>query len=206
MKRALHKWAWAPLSLIALAGAGCTSSYVKQTDYDAKISDIESRLQSLQQQTEQMARDMQQKFAQYDAAISQGAGRIRVDSMSHFAFNDATLQDADKPVLDDFAKVIQSHHSSALVTVEGFADPAGSNGYNLRLGTKRAEAVRDYLVSTGGLAADKVRVVSYGETRNRQNVPGKTHDEGMENRRVTLVVDMSGHDQEQPQPGASNGT
>lgn len=207
MKHTPQKWAWLPVGLVMLAAAGCADKgYVKQSDYDARIGQIESRLQQQESRSDQMEQDMQQKFAQYDASIRQVAGRIQVDTMSHFAFDDATLQDQDKPVLDDFAKVIQHYHPYALVTVEGFADPAGSRGYNLRLGKKRAEAVRDYLVSSGGLQADKVRVVSYGETGNRQDEPGKTHAAGMENRRVTLVVDMSGHDEEQRATAASDGT
>lgn len=207
MKHALHKWAWLPVSLSVLAAAGCADrGYVKQTDYDSRISQIEARLQNQENRSDKLEQDMQQKFAQYDASIRQVAGRIQVDTMSHFAFDDAALQDQDKPMLDDFAKVIQHYHPQALVTVEGFADPAGSRGYNQRLGQKRAEAVRDYLVSSGGLSADKVRAVSYGEARDRQDAPGKTHDEGMENRRVTLVIDLSGHDQEQQAAAATDGT
>ncbi|MBP1474026.1 OmpA family protein [Frateuria sp. MAH-13] len=207
MKHASHPWAWLPLGLTMLVAAGCADrGYVKQADYDARISQIEARLQNQENRSDQLEQDMQQKFAQYDASIRQVAGRIQVDSMSHFAFDDATLQDQDKPMLDDFAKVIGHYHPYALVTVEGFADPAGSHAYNQRLGEKRAQAVRDYLVNSGGLSADKVRAVSYGEARDRQDAPGKTRDEGMENRRVTLVVDLSGHDQEQRAASATDGT
>ena len=79
-----------------------------------------------------------------------------------------------------------------MVTVEGFTDPAGSASYNRHLGQKRAEAVRDYLVSTGGMAANQVRAVSYGEARNRQVEPGGTRDGGANNRRVALVIDFAG--------------
>lgn len=45
MKHALHTWAWLPVGLVALAAAGCADKgYVKQTDYDARIGQIESRL------------------------------------------------------------------------------------------------------------------------------------------------------------------
>jgi peptidoglycan-associated lipoprotein len=206
MKYAMHPRIWLSLSLTVLAAAGCTDrGYVKQTDYDARMGQIEARLQKQEQRSDQMEQEMQQKFAHYDAAISQAAGRIRVDAIAHFPFDKASLQDQDKPLLDDFARVIQQYHPQALVTVEGFADPAGSTGYNQRLGRKRAEAVRDYLVSNGGLPADKVRAVSYGKARNRQNMPGKTHDEGGENRRVTLVVDMSGQEQRPDGDNPTNG-
>ena len=48
-----------------------------------------------------------------------------------------------------------------------------------------------YLVGTGGLAADKVRALSYGEVQKRQVVPNAkgSGDSGLENRRVTLVIE-----------------
>ena len=51
--------------------------------------------------------------------------------------------------------------------------------------------MRDYLAGTGGLPADGLKAVSYGEVSNRQVVPGARGpgDVGIENRRVTLVID-----------------
>ena len=51
---------------------------------------------------------------------------------------------------------------STKVMVEGHADSRGTNEYNLALGERRADAVRDYLGSLG-LAADRVTIVSKGE-------------------------------------------
>jgi len=116
---------------------------------------------------------------------------IRVDTVAHFATNDATLSDQDKPLLDGFAKAMKNH-PDAVVTVEGFADPAGSTRYNRQLGKRRADGVRDYLVTTGGLPAGQVRTVSYGEDANRLVVPGGVKDAGLPNRRVSLVIDAAG--------------
>ncbi|MFC5526821.1 OmpA family protein [Rhodanobacter ginsengisoli] len=179
------------LGFMAVTLSGC-SQYVKKTDYDAAISELRANDQKQQQQIDALTQEMQQKFAKYDAQIAEMGGRVRVDAIAHFAFNDATLRDEDKPLLDDFAKVMRNHYPDALVTVEGFTDPAGSAAYNLRLGTRRANAVKDYLVGTGGLSADKVRTVSYGKAVKRQVQRGKSHDEGMDNRRATLVVDFAG--------------
>jgi outer membrane protein OmpA-like peptidoglycan-associated protein len=180
-----------PLLFAAATLGGCTH-YVKQTDFDSAISELRANDQKQQQQLDSLTQEMQQRFAKYDAQIAEMGGRVRLDTAAHFAFDDATLRDEDKPLLDDFAKVVGSHYPNALITVEGFADPAGSRGYNRHLGTKRAEAVRDYLVSTGGLSADRLRTVSYGEDSNRQVEPGQTREQGESNRRVTLVVDFSG--------------
>src|SRR5690606_10791106 len=140
----------------------------------------------------QLTDELRVRFERYDAEITQLRGRVRVDMTAHFGFDDATLRDEDKPALDDFARVISEHHPDVVVTVEGFTDPAGPAGYNRRLGQRRAEAVADYLVGTGGLSADRVRAVSYGEAPERQVVPGATHDAGMANRRVALVIDYAG--------------
>ena len=170
------------------AMAGC-SNYVKRTDYDAAISKLQSNDAQMQQQLDSLKADMEQRFAKYDASLTEMQGRLRVDTVAHFEFNKADLNDRDKAMLQDFAQVMKAHHSNAVVTVEGFTDPAGSSAYNKRLGQKRADAVRDYLVQTGGLDASKVRAVSYGKARNRQVVPGATGDAGEPNRRVALVID-----------------
>lgn len=181
-----------PLCLMGIALGGC-SNYVKKTDFDAAISELRANDQKQQQEIDALTQDMQQRFAKYDAQITAMQGRINVDTAAHFAFGDATLRDQDKPLLDDFAKVITQHHPDAVITVEGFTDPAGSAAFNKRLGMKRADSVRDYLVNTGGLSADKVRAVSYGESSNRQVEKGQIRDAGANNRRVTLVVDFAGN-------------
>lgn len=190
MTHSTFRWTAGPLMIAAIALGGCTH-YVKQADFDSAIAELRANDQKQQQQLDSLTQEMQQRFAKYDAQISQMAGRVRLDTAAHFAFNDATLRDQDKPLLDDFAKVISQHYPDAVVTVEGFADPAGSSSYNRRLGERRADAVRDYLVQNG-LSADHLRAVSYGEATNRQVERGQTRQAGAPNRRVTLVVDFAG--------------
>jgi len=190
MVNSTFRWAAGSLVVTAIALGGCTN-YVKKADYDAAIAELRANDQKQQQQLDSLTQEMQQRFAKYDAQISQMAGRVRLDTAAHFAFNDATLRDEDKPLLDDFAKVVGQHYPDAVITVEGFADPAGSASYNRRLGERRAKAVRDYLVQSG-LSADHLRAVSYGEANDRQVERGKTREEGASNRRVTLVVDFAG--------------
>lgn len=189
--RSYQRLAYVSLAALAVGLGGC-QGYVKKADFDSAISELRANQQKQQQEIDSLTQQMQQRFAQYDAKIAQLNGRIQVDSVSHFAFNDATLRDQDKPMLDDFAKIMAKNYPQAVITVEGFADNAGSPAYNMRLGRERANAVRDYLVKTGGMSADQVRAVSYGKALNRQVAKGKSGDEGEPNRRVTLVVDFAG--------------
>jgi peptidoglycan-associated lipoprotein len=109
----------------------------------------------------------------------------------HFEFAKSELREEARPVLDRFTTVVKDYYPGALVTVEGFTDPAGSKAYNKRLGKKRAEAVKEYLASAGGFDGTQLKAVSYGEARDRQVVPDAKGpgDEGVENRRVVLVID-----------------
>ena len=50
------------------------------------------------------------------------------------------------------------------ITIEGHADERGTREYNIALGARRAEAVRDYLASRG-IHAGRMRTVSYGKER-----------------------------------------
>lgn len=171
-------------SLATLALSGC-ARYVKRDEFDRTIGELRATDARLQEQITGLSQ-------KHDALVTRLAGRVRVDAMAHFATDSAVLAEEDKPLFDDFAQAIRSSGSEVLITVEGFADPSGSAGYNKRLGERRAAAVREYLVGAGGLSADHVRTVSYGEDRNRQVREGATGEAGEVNRRVSLVVDYAG--------------
>jgi peptidoglycan-associated lipoprotein len=109
----------------------------------------------------------------------------------NFAFDDATVREQDQVALDRFAQVAQKYYGGAVITVEGFADPAGSPRYNMELSRRRAESVRAYLVSKGMTDA-QLKAIGYGESR--QVVPGAERDAtGAElNRRVVFVIESKG--------------
>ena len=71
------------------------------------------------------------------------------------------------------------------LTIEGHADERGTREYNLALGDRRANAVRDYLIAQG-IPAERIRTLSYG--KERPQVAG--HDEAAwsQNRRGVSVL------------------
>jgi peptidoglycan-associated lipoprotein len=148
------------------------------------VADHSRRLDALEQ-------ELQAFRSEYKVSIEKVQGMLRFDVPVHFEFDSSELRENDRPVLDRFATVVKQYYPGALVTVEGFTDPAGSAAYNLRLGQRRADAVKQYLATAGGFTTDSLKAVSYGKAKNRQVVPG-AHGPGQtgeENRRVTLVVD-----------------
>jgi peptidoglycan-associated lipoprotein len=133
-------------------------------------------------------KDIDSLRTEFGAKITQVAEGLQFAFPVHFAYNDATVRTEDAAALDRFANVVSKHYTGAKVTVEGFADPAGSNRYNVGLSQRRAEAVKAY-VSSKGLDASLINTVGYGETR--QVTRGAYGDQpGAElNRRVVFVIE-----------------
>ncbi|MEO0389439.1 MAG: peptidoglycan-associated lipoprotein Pal [Pseudomonadota bacterium] len=80
-----------------------------------------------------------------------------------FEVDQSTLTAAGQATLDGQAAWLASNPDYTAI-VEGHADEQGTREYNLALGARRADAARSYLVSKG-IAASRLRVVSYGKER-----------------------------------------
>jgi peptidoglycan-associated lipoprotein len=102
----------------------------------------------------------------------------------HFDFDRYNLrQDALKILDDAVAKLMQN--PNVRVTIEGHCDSIGTSEYNLALGERRANSVRDYL-TTRGITNTRLRTVSYGE--DRPIAENRTAQGRAQNRRAHLVV------------------
>jgi peptidoglycan-associated lipoprotein len=155
-------------------------------------ADAGARVDEVARQVTALSNDLDALSAEFDTKIASLEARLHVDMPIHFAFDEAEIRDVDKPALDQFAAVIREHHPNVMVTVEGFTDPAGEEEYNQWLGQQRANAVRQYLVESGGIDEAKVKAVSYGEAANRMVDPGAWGEDGVANRRVALVIEYTG--------------
>jgi peptidoglycan-associated lipoprotein len=111
--------------------------------------------------------------------------RVNVGDTVHFAYNEYNIEDNDKSTLQRQATWLQKY-PSVKVTVEGDCDERGTREYNLALGARRANAVKEYLVSLG-VSASRVETISYGKehpictqstedcwAQNRRGVTGVT--------------------------------
>jgi len=132
--------------------------------------------------------DLQGLRTEFGAKITEVSQGLQFAFPVHFAYNDAAVRTEDAVALDRFANVVQKHYTGAKVTVEGFADPAGSQRYNLALSQRRADAVKSY-VAGKGLDPSLIEAVGYGKTRLVK--AGASRDQaGAElNRRVVFVIE-----------------
>ena len=103
-----------------------------------------------------------------------------------FATNKSVLTTASRDVLRKQAAFMRKKKNMTF-TIEGHADERGTREYNLALGERRANAVKDYLM-TYGISGSRLNVISYGKERpvnsgsnplawsqNRRSVSVKAH-------------------------------
>ncbi|GAB4234208.1 MAG: hypothetical protein Kow00109_07150 [Acidobacteriota bacterium] len=103
-----------------------------------------------------------------------------------FPFDSAELTAEAKETLErNLAWLQQPEHRHLRILLEGHADQRGSEEYNLALGDKRAQVVRDYLVSRG-MDPNRLETISLGEERPRD--PRPTEEAYAQNRRTEFVL------------------
>lgn len=101
-----------------------------------------------------------------------------------FAYDSAEIDAASRRVLDQNAEVLR-RNPNWVITIEGHCDERGTAEYNLALGERRAVAARQYLEDLG-LAADRLRTVSYGKEFPFD--PGNDEAAWRQNRRAHMVI------------------
>lgn len=88
---------------------------------------------------------------------------VNVGDTIHFDYNHYAIRDTDRGMLQRQATWLLKY-PSVRVTIEGNCDERGTREYNLALGARRAEAVKDYLGSLGVPSA-RMSTISYGKER-----------------------------------------
>ena len=182
-------------------GACATKGYVNRTVSTSVAAEAEARRVALEtERTERMQgdeairtdlnalrNDLSSLRNEFGTRITAMEGQVKFMMPVHFGFDDASIRAENQAALERFAQVATAHYKGANITIEGFADPAGSQAYNLRLSRERADAVRDFLVARG-LDGALIQTVGYGKTRLVRNA--QRDEPGAElNRRVTFVIE-----------------
>ncbi len=101
-----------------------------------------------------------------------------------FAFDSSALSAEARAALDTQVEWLKDHEDVHAV-VQGYCDERGTREYNLALGERRANAVKQYLVSQG-IEEDRISTISYG--KERPAVLGSNEAAWAQNRRAVTVV------------------
>lgn len=101
-----------------------------------------------------------------------------------FAFDSSTVDDLARQDIEHNLQVLQDHPEIG-IQLEGHADERGTAEYNLALGSRRARAVYDLLVSYG-VPASRLETISYGEEVPLD--PASSESAWAKNRRVHFTA------------------
>ena len=107
-----------------------------------------------------------------------------VSPIIYFDFNAAYLSASAMDILNEQITWLQNN-PSAMIVIEGHCDERGTREYNLALGEKRANAVKDYMIAQG-IDSARIRTISYG--KERPDVFGSTEDAWAKNRRAVTIA------------------
>ena len=104
----------------------------------------------------------------------------------YFAFDKSEfITDSDVPRFYDASVTYMFHNSDAGIKIIGYTDSKGSDNYNMDLGYRRANSVREYFKNKG-IPAEKISVESKGEKEPAEN---NDSEEGRaKNRRATVTI------------------
>ena len=102
-----------------------------------------------------------------------------------FEYDSYAVRAEEMPRLKDISQWL-GRHKSAVLTVEGHCDERGTQEYNLMLGQKRAEAVKEQLARLG-VDEKRIKTVSYGKEAPLD--PGHAEEAWAVNRRAHLKID-----------------
>ena len=89
--------------------------------------------------------------------------RVNVGDTVHFDYDKSDVRDDDRGTLQRQAAWLQKY-PQVRVVIQGNCDERGTREYNLALGARRANAVKEYLVSLG-ISGARVDTISYGKER-----------------------------------------
>jgi len=157
-----------PVLIGALLVGACGSRQAKQTGPTPEELAAQARADSIEAarraEEERRRLEEERRRAEEEARrAEEEARRAReiLAEMVHFDFDKYDIRPSDQETLRRKAAVLRAN-PDVRVRIVGHADERGSDEYNLALGLRRANAVRDFLVSLG-LDASRFETASMGE-------------------------------------------
>jgi len=163
--------------------ASCAKKAVQTQSVPTTQPEVSKASQRSAEEAEQRG-GLKEDRLRAEASAREAAGRAFVNENIHFAFDSSVLSDQAQQILKSKAEYLRTNPSTR-VTVEGHCDERGTTAYNIALGDRRAESVKNFLV-TLGISANRLNTLSYGE--ERPIAMGQNEASWAKNRRAQFVI------------------
>lgn len=156
------------ISFILISVSCSTTNVTEEAVYDSVVSSVEVSVEDDNNKADEV----------YDYSSK----AIMANAVVYFDFDQYTLSSKSIQTLRSIAQVMEDNKDLE-ITVSGHADERGTREYNLALGQRRGEAVRDYLL-LNGISKNRITVKSYGE--EYPLVKGSNESSWAKNRRAEI--------------------
>ena len=131
---------------------------------------------------EEMEEDLRRAVSEYGSSVK---GTVGIE-LEGYELDQSVLSPRMERILDDkVAQIRKMYGSDISIICEGHTCDVGNEAYNMRLGQKRADIVRNFLISRG-FNANKVVAISKGQSS--PIVPNTDEANRKKNRRVVLII------------------
>ena len=121
--------------------------------------------------------------------LIENKGQTLGNNIIYFEYDKYTVDESeDKKIIKKYSEYMRKYQNATL-RIEGHADERGSRAYNLALGEKRAETIKEIML-INGVSKNSIEVVSYGE--ENPAVLGTNEDTHSLNRRVEIIFSNTG--------------
>lgn len=165
------------ISLVFILGA-CASN-TKEMPGDVISEDYEAGDISIEDGSETVPLD-----GEGDLSMGTlGDSSLASGNVIYFDYNSSEIRDESLPLITAAAEALVTNPAQQL-RLEGHADERGTREYNLALGERRAQSVRD-LILLQGVSGNQIDIVSYGE--EKPAVVGSGESSWKQNRRVEII-------------------
>jgi peptidoglycan-associated lipoprotein len=168
---------------VVFFSASCTKKVVQTEPVATTPPEVSKASDGTAEEAEQAGQLQENRLREKEAA-HEAAGAAFVIENIHFSFDSSVLSDQAQQILNSKADYLRTN-SGVTVTVEGHCDERGTEAYNIALGERRAESVKNFLVDLG-ISANRLNTISYGE--ERPIAMGQDEASWAKNRRAQFMV------------------
>jgi len=159
----------------------------KQADLERQRIELEKKSIELQQKE----LDLEKARQEFQAQQSGRSLSMNLSGDLLFDYDKAALKPEAELALKKVA-IVLSQFPESQVTVEGYSDAKGATSVNMQVSRERAQAVKEWLVKNGGVAASNISTRGFGEhypVALNTNADGTDNPLGRAlNRRVSIIV------------------
>lgn len=211
-KKIMTYFAGALMVIGLIAGTGCASKKYVMSEVatiDQKVEGVETsveenqkrirehdeRLATLGSLIKEQESEMNKQMTEFDSKLNEvkeaAEGKLIFEQVlqneeATFGFDSWELSEDAKAALDKFVEMLIAQDKGVYLEIQGHTDSTGEEEWNLILGKRRAEAVREYLHRKYSIPLHRMEVISYGSEAPVGD--NSTREGRAKNRRVVILV------------------